>query len=303
MQVKQITSEMQQFLPTASGAAGLQRNSGWLCNAKGFFFLRYICKIPGSACGSCMQPLGEEHTPEEFLPTFHRCYLNVRAESFLQFVYSKQQIKPHKCARRCTPRAARSDLGAGAALPGGCQLLVPPGCSSLGASSANPSLWPRTVAELEFKGHSRGRELCEHSSSIHAAPPHHLRAVCATSGLTAPAETPQRAWHRLRAHGHLTFLLCTGTVPRNSHKAQGNPGCTAFLPVTHQIQRLQSKCSLPSGSHHLTEPGVRETSAWSEKSKFVCLQKSALSGNTMKRFFYFNRQDKLCSTTPTEESC
>lgn len=103
MQVKQITSEMQQFLPTASGAAGLQRNSGWLCNAKGFFFLRYICKIPGSACGSCMQPPGEEHTPEEFLPTFHRCYLNVRAESFLQFVYSKQQIKPHKCARRRTP--------------------------------------------------------------------------------------------------------------------------------------------------------------------------------------------------------
>lgn len=169
------------------------------------------------------------------------------------------------------PRAARSDLGAGAALPGGCQLLVPPGCSSLGASSANPSPWPRTVAELEFKGHSRGRELCKHSSSIHAAPPHHLRAVCATSGLTAPAEPPQRGWHRLRAHGHHTFLLCTGTAPRNSHKAQGNPGCTTFLPVTHQIQKLQSKCSLPSGSHHLNEPGVRETSAWSEKSKFVCL--------------------------------
>lgn len=80
MQVKQITSQRQQSQPTASVSDSLKRNSGWLCNAKGFFFLRYICKIPVNTGGSYTQTPREERTPEELHPTFYRCYLNVIAK-------------------------------------------------------------------------------------------------------------------------------------------------------------------------------------------------------------------------------
>lgn len=80
MQVKQIISQMQQSQPTVSVPDSLKRNSGWLCNAKGFFFLGYIWKIPIDTSGSYMQTPREEHTPEELHPTFYRCYLNVIAK-------------------------------------------------------------------------------------------------------------------------------------------------------------------------------------------------------------------------------
>lgn len=95
-QVKQITSQMQQSQTTDSVSVNLRRNSGWLCNAKGFFFLRYICKIPINTTGSYMQTAREEHTPEELHPTFYHCYLNVIAKLFLQFVYKKKQIRPRQ---------------------------------------------------------------------------------------------------------------------------------------------------------------------------------------------------------------
>lgn len=110
MQVKQITSEMQQFLPTASGAAGLQRNSGWLCNARGFFFLDTSAKSPAVPVGAAGSHQEQNTLPRSFLPTFHRCYLNVRAESSSP-ICTQRAAKPAPAAGSALhPRAAGSDL-------------------------------------------------------------------------------------------------------------------------------------------------------------------------------------------------
>lgn len=168
MQVKQITSEMQRFLPTASGAAGPRRNSGLVMQCKRLFLPRYICKIPGGAGGSCRQPPGAEARSRGGVPAH---------VSSLLFKCQSGAVSPI-CTQREQQRqprlgAAPPELPAQISLPGGCQLLVPPGCSCTGCLRCQPQPWAPDCAKLQFKGHPRGRELCKHgsSSSILPLPP------------------------------------------------------------------------------------------------------------------------------------
>lgn len=106
MQVKQITSEMQQFLPTASGAAALPRNPGWLCNAKGFFLpqthLQHLRQCLWELQAGTGRRARSRGAPAPFSSLVFKCQSGVAAPI---------------CTRRAEqgsvlqPRAAGSDLG------------------------------------------------------------------------------------------------------------------------------------------------------------------------------------------------
>jgi len=71
MQVKQITSQMQQPRPTASASSSLGRNPGWLCNAKGFFSSSDAsAKFPSIPVGAARRHRAQSILLKSYFPLF-----------------------------------------------------------------------------------------------------------------------------------------------------------------------------------------------------------------------------------------